>query len=145
MAGQQFRGSAVTTAELDSVWGQFDDPRSWEGIPGVDRVYDAVRDEGGQLVGFTFDSTAVGRTYVGTATPGPREHGKSLIWEIKTSEIGGRLSVTTEIVPGGCRIDVLLDVAPVSMMASLAFPLIAGTISNGFQETIDDFAEALTR
>ena len=143
MAGQQFRGSAVTSADLDSVWRQFDDPRAWEGIAGVDRVYDAALDEHGQLVGFKFDSTAVGRTYVGTATPGPRERGKSLIWEIRTSEIVGRLSVMTESVPDGSRISVLLDAAPISMMASLAFPLIAGTISNGFQETVDDFVEAL--
>lgn len=143
MAGQQFRGSAVATADLDSVWEQFDHPSTWQGIPGVDRVYDAVLGDGGQLVGFKFDSTAVGRTYVGTATPGPRERGDTLTWEIQTSEIGGRVVVTTEVAGDGTRIDVLLDVAPISMMASLAFPLIAGSIANGFQETVNEFAASL--
>ncbi len=143
MAGQQFRGSAVTTAALDSVWVQFDDPSTWQGIPGVDRVYGDVRNEAGELTGFKFDSTAVGRIYVGTATPGTREHGNALGWKIKTSEIVGRVIVTTEALPDGTRIDVLLEVAPISMMASLAFPLIAGSISNGFQETVNDFAASL--
>lgn len=143
MAGQQFRGSAVTTSVLDSVWDQFDDPATWQGIPGVDRVYNAARNDAGQLIGFKFDSTAVGRTYIGTATPGTREHGNTLTWEIKTSEIAGRVVVTTIPVPDGTRIDILLDVSPVSMLASMAFPLIAGSISNGFQETVKDFASSL--
>jgi carbon monoxide dehydrogenase subunit G len=143
MAGQTFRGNAVTTATTDEVWEKFNDPATWEGIPGVDRVYDEVRDPAGKLVGFSFDSSAIGKTYAGKASAGPRSEGKSLTWEIETSELRGRIVATTDSVAGGTLVDVLLEVRPVSMMASFGFPLVAGAISRGFQETVDDFTSSL--
>lgn len=143
MAGQTFQGSAVAATSLEEVWAKFDDPGTWEGIAGVDRVYDELRDPNGRLAGFKFDSTAVGKTYLGKATPGPRHEREILTWDIKTSEIRGKIIVKTEESGGGTRISVVLEVQPISMMASIGFPLIAGTISRGFQETVDDFAACL--
>lgn len=143
MAGQKFQASAITDAPIDVVWKRFDDPQTWEGIAGVDRVFDELRDPQGRLAGFKFNSTAARKNYVGTAVPGPRRHGHELTWDIKTTEIRGRITVATEEAGGGTQIAVTLEVQPVSMMASIGFPLIAGTISKGFQQTVDDFASSL--
>jgi carbon monoxide dehydrogenase subunit G len=141
--GQTFTASASTTASSGAVWDRLQVPETWEGISGVDSVFEPRHDESGQLVGFKFRSTAVGRQYEGTATPGPREHEASLTWNIATSEIKGWVRV--DLGPGndGTRIEVTMHVESVSMMASFGFRFIAAAIRDGFQETADDFARSM--
>lgn len=143
LPGQKFNGSARVDAPPDEVWARLNDPKTWEGIPGVDRVYDPQQDEEGHLTGFKFDSKAMGRTYVGTASAARREEFVSLAWEISTSDIGGVITVQTDRIDGETLVNVALEVSPVSMMASLAFPLIANAIEAGFQESVDRWAGQL--
>ena len=140
MPGQTFTASASTRATVGAVWDRLQVPETWEAISGVDSVYEPRRDEFGKLVGFKFNSTAVGRQYEGTATPGPREHESSLTWDIATSEIKGWVRVDLNPLDSGTRIEVTMHVEAVSMMASFGFRFIAAAIANGFQETADHFA-----
>lgn len=144
MPGQTFTGHSVVRAATPEIWDALDQAATWEGITGVDRVYDESRDESGRLAGFRFDSTAAGRKYIGTAKPGPRVEGKSLSWDIATSEIKGRVTVDLAGEGEDTRIDVTMRVESVSMMASLGFPMIASLIGNGFQKSVDDFAASLS-
>ncbi len=128
---------------MGAVWDRLQVPATWEGISGVDSVFEPRHDESGQLVGFKFHSTAVGRQYEGTATPGSREHQTSLTWDIATSEIKGWVRVDLQPLDDRTRIDVSMHVESVSMMASFGFRFIAAAIANGFQETADHFAESM--
>lgn len=143
MPGQTFTASASTNAFAGEVWNWLQVPATWEAISGVDSVYEPRHDESGQLVGFKFDSTAAGRQYVGTATPGPREHESSLTWDIATSEIKGWVRVDLQPLDTGTRIEVTMHVEAVSIMASFGFRFIASAIANGFQETADQFARSM--
>lgn len=141
--GQTFKANASTTASIRKVWDRLQIPETWEGISGVDSVFEPRHDESGQLVGFKFHSTAVGRQYEGTATPGPREHESSLTWDIATSEIKGWVRVDLQPLDNCTRIEVNMHVEAVSIMASFGFRFIAAAIANGFQETADHFAQSM--
>ncbi|MEX1092628.1 MAG: SRPBCC family protein [Acidimicrobiia bacterium] len=143
MPGQTFTASASTTASIGDVWNRLQVPETWEGISGVDSVFEPRHDVAGQLVGFKFHSTAAGRQYEGTATPGPREHESSLTWDIATSEIKGWVRVDLQPLDNGTRIEVTMHVEAVSIIASFGFPLIAAAIANGFQGTADHFAQSM--
>jgi carbon monoxide dehydrogenase subunit G len=130
---------------VDEVWDRLQVPETWEGISGVDSVFEPRHDEPGQLVGFKFTSIAAGRRYEGTATPGPREHEAALTWDIATSEIRGWVRVDLHPDDAGTRIQVTMHVEAVSMMASFGFPFIAAAIANGFQETADHFAQSMEK
>lgn len=143
MPGQTFSGSARTKARADSIWKQLDDAATWEGISGVDEVFDEMRDSHGRLNGFRFHSTAMGQRYTGTATPGPRDEGKSLSWNIETPDLKGWITVALKTEESETAVDLSLTVEPVSMMAKIGFPLIAGAVGNGFQQSVDRFVEQM--
>lgn len=143
MPSQTFTGSATANASPSQVWERLNLGATWEAISGVDRVLDDIHDASGSLVGFKFHSTAVGRQYLGTASPGPREEGRFLVWNIQTSEIKGTVTVSLRPLGEQTGIDVVMHVESVSMMASFAFPMIAAAIAKGFQETVDNFAAGL--
>ncbi len=138
-----FTGSAIANASPGQIWERLNLGATWEAISGVDKVLDEVHDASGRLVGFKFQSTAAGKQYVGTASPGPREEGRSLVWNIQTSEIKGSVAVSLRPLGETTDINVTMQVESVSMMASFGFPFIAAAISNGFQETVDNFAAGL--
>lgn len=121
------------------MWARLGEPKTWEGITGVDQVFDEVFDNDGTLDGFKFYTSLGGRQYVGTASPGAREEGQSLSWNIATPEISGAVTVGLASAGDGTVVDVTMRVEAVSLMASMAFPFIATAIGNGFQATVDEF------
>jgi carbon monoxide dehydrogenase subunit G len=141
--GQTFTANASTTASVPTVWERLQVPATWEGISGVDSVFEPRHDKSGQLAGFKFLSTAAGRQYVGVARPGPRVHESSLTWDIATSEIKGWVRVDLQPLEAGTRVEVTMHVESVSMMASFGFPFIASAIANSFQQTVDHFARSM--
>jgi carbon monoxide dehydrogenase subunit G len=126
------------------VWERLQVAATWEGISGVDSVFEPRHDESGQLAGFKFHSTAAGRQYAGVARPGPREREVSLTWDIATSEIKGWVRVDLQPLDAGTRVEVTMHVESISMMASFGFPFIASAIANGFQQTVDHFAAGMS-
>jgi carbon monoxide dehydrogenase subunit G len=143
--GQTFTANASTAASVPTVWERLQVPATWEGISGVDSVFEPRHDEEGQLAGFKFLSTAAGRQYVGVARSGPRVHESSLTWDIATSEIKGWVRVDLQPLEAGTRVEVTMHVESVSMMASFGFPFIASAIANGFQQTVDNFAAGMSK
>lgn len=138
MPSQTFTASATTSAPSDTVWKHLDRSETWEGITGVDEVFDEVRGQNGQLERFKFYTALGGKRYAGTASPGARDEGRSLIWNIETPEIRGAITVALESSES-TLVKVTMRVESVSVMATMAFPFIAAAIGNGFQATVDDF------
>ena len=143
MAGQSFHHAAMTSLESSRVWESLDEPRTWEAIPGVDRVFDPIVDPDGHLRGFSFESDVGGRTYVGKATPAGRAEGHMMAWNIDSSEIKGKVSI--ELAPNvqGTKVQVRLDVEGAGMLGSLFFPVIAAAIGSGFSTTVEEFVAGL--
>jgi hypothetical protein len=120
------------------------DSRSWESIPGVDRILESVTDQEGQLQGFSFESVAAGKKYVGKARPAGREAERMMAWDIETSEVRGRIIVSLGAEDDSTRVDVTLRMESLGMLSSVFFPVIASAISEGFPKAVQDFARDLS-
>jgi hypothetical protein len=121
------------------------DPRSWESIPGVDRILESVIDQEDQLQGFSFESVAAGKKYLGRAIPAGREPERMLAWDIETSEIRGRIIVSLAGAGEGTRVDVTLRMESVGVLSSVFFPVIVAAIGDGFPRSVDEFAAHLSQ
>jgi carbon monoxide dehydrogenase subunit G len=137
---QTFNHRATADAPVDAVWARLDQPETWESIGGVGRVYDPKIDEEGRLVGFSFDTIAGGRKYVGVATPHERVEHKRMSWHVQNSEVTGVASVTLDPSDTGTVITVTLHVESVGLLSSMLFPLIATAIGSGLASSVDSFA-----
>ncbi len=142
MPSQTFQHAATTRATVESVWTALDEPKTWEAIPGVDRVIDPIIDSSGRLQGFSFESAVGGMTYRGEATPAGRENERLMAWDIKTPEIKGKVAVGLSPADEGTRVYIRLDVEGMGMLGSLFFPVIASAIGGGFAGTVEDFVRS---
>ena len=145
MPSKTFHQSAIADALIDRVWEALNDPKSWESVPGVDRILESLVDHEGQLQGFSFESIAAGKKYLGRAIPAGREHEKMMAWDIDTSEIRGRIIVDLHGADPGTRVDVSLRMESVGVLSSVFFPVIAAAIGEGFPKTVQDFARGLSQ
>jgi len=140
---QSFTHQATTEATIDEVWAALDRPETWEGIGGVDRVFDAEIDPQGRLQGFSFDTIAAGKKYVGTATPHERVEREKMAWRVQNSEIQGVTMVSLSQRGETTAITVTLEVQSAGLLSSMFFPVIAGAIGNGLPRSVEDFAAGL--
>lgn len=140
---QTFTHEASTSAPIEAVWSALDRPETWEEIAGVDRVFDPVVDGVGRLQGFSFDTRAGGKTYVGTATPHERIEGRKMAWHVENAEVRGFTSVELEPGDDGTRIAVRLEIESAGLLSSMFFPVIAGAIGNGLPTAVNEFAAGL--
>jgi hypothetical protein len=136
---QSFQHAATTSTSIAEVWSALDEPYTWEAVPGVDRVVDPIVDPSGRLRSFSFETVVGGKTYLGQAAPAGREDEKLMAWDIKTTEIRGRVTVGLSPVDDGTRVFVDLRVEGTGVLGSLFFPIIAGAIGNGFVEAVERF------
>lgn len=143
MPSQTFTHETTTSASIDEAWAALDRPQTWEAIGGIDRVYDPVVDGDGRLQGFSFDTRAGGKTYLGAATPHERIEGRKMAWRVENSEVYAVTSVELEPGDGGTRITVRLEVQSAGLLSSMFFPIIAGAIGSGLPRAVDDFAAGL--
>ena len=144
MPKQTFTHQALTSAPIEEVWEALQLPATWEAIPGVDKVVDPIVDEAGALRGFSFQSVAAGRPYVGKATPAGRVEGESMNWDIVTTELKGALAV--RIAPGGTgtQVEVTLAMESIGMLSSMFFPVITSALGSGFPRAVEEFAAGLS-
>jgi len=141
---QTFTHTSATSASIEEVWASLDRPETWEAIGGVDRVFDPIIDEGGRLRGFSFDTMAAGRHFVGVATPHRREEHRLMSWHIQNSEVEGITSVELATRESGTSVSVRLKVESRGVLSGMFFPVIASAIGNGLPRAVDEFASALS-
>lgn len=140
MPSQTFTHRSSTSAPVGEVWSALDRPETWEGIGGVDRVFDPEIDAQGRLRGFSFETVAGGKRYVGVATPHRRVEGEIMSWQIVNSEVRGVTSV--ELAGDGQRtaITVTLEVRSAGFLSSMFFPVIVKAIGSGLPRSVEEFA-----
>ena len=140
MPSDTFVHTSTAPAPVDRVWDSLDEPSTWEAIGGVDRVFDPKIDEEGRLRGFSFDTVAAGRKYVGIASPHERVEGKLMSWRVQNSEVRGITRVELDPTNPGTIITVTLEVQSAGLLSGMFFPVIAGAIGNGLPRAVDAFA-----
>ena len=128
---------------MAEVWSALDRPQTWEAIGGVDRVFDPEIDAEGRLQGFSFETVAGGKRYVGVATPHRRVAGEMMAWQIANSEVRGVTSVALSGDEHQTVITVTLEVRSAGFLSSMFFPVIAKAIGSGLPRSVDEFAAAL--
>ena len=143
MPSQTFIHEASTDAPIEAVWAKLDQPDTWESIGGVDRVFDPKIDDQGRLIGFSFDTVAAGRKYVGKATPSERVEGKLMAWNVHNSEVRGVTTVILDPTATGTVVTVVLEVESVGLLSSMIFPIIARAIGSGLPRSVEEFAAGL--
>jgi carbon monoxide dehydrogenase subunit G len=143
VASETFNHSAIAAAARNEVWAALQKPETWEGIGGVENVHNPIVDADGSLQGFSFESVVGAKVYLGQAQRGRREEGRSMAWNIETSDIAGTVSVKLEDEGAGTRVDVTLEVESKGMLSNVFFPVISSTIGNGFPATVENFATSL--
>jgi hypothetical protein len=116
---------------------------TWEGIAGVDRVFDPVIDDQGRLQGFSFSTAVGGRGYRGTARPHERVEGSRMAWDIESSEVRGVLTVDLAPESQGTGVTVTIDMESVGMLSTLFFGVIISALRNGLPGTVERFAATL--
>lgn len=145
MPSQTFTHTASTELPIDEVWTALDRPETWAAIGGVDRVYDPVVDEGGRLLGFSFETMIGGIIYRGKASPRERVTRSVMAWDIDSPDIKGVTAVQLEgDRDTGTRLTVALTVESKGMLAAMFFPTIAGAVGRGLPEAVEEFAAGLS-
>lgn len=142
MPSRSFSHSVTADADVEDVWERLDLPETWANIGVVDRVFDPVFDDD-RLVGFSFETMAAGKRYVGVATPAAREEGRVMGWRIENSEVAGTVEVRLTAANPGTEIEVDLHVKSVGMMSTMFFPVVAGAVGSGLPRAVDAFADGL--
>lgn len=140
MPSQTFTHTASARASVDVVWSALDRPETWEAIGAVDRVFDPNIDSQGRLQGFSFDTVAAGKKYVGKATPHQRIEGERMSWRVTTTDVKGLTTVDLARADDGTAIKVTLVVESAGPLSTLFFPVIAAAIGNGLPASVDAFA-----
>lgn len=143
MPSQTFTHRSTSSAPVDEVWAALDRPETWEAIGGVDRVFDPKVDSDGRLQGFSFETLAGGKLYLGVATPDRRVEGEIIAWKVTTSEMRGITSVEVANDGDGTLITVVLEVQSAGFLSSMFFPVIAKAIGSGLPRSVDEFAAGL--
>jgi carbon monoxide dehydrogenase subunit G len=140
---QTFTAAALASATRKEVWAALDQPETWAGIGGVQRVFDPIVDDSARLLGFGFETIAAGKRYIGQATPAQRVDAETMAWHIENSEIRGTITVDLTDEGEDTRVAVTLDVESKGMLTSMFFPVIAGAIGSGLPEQVERFAVGL--
>lgn len=140
MPTDSFVHTASTSASRLDVWNALQNPQTWEGIGGVDRVSNPILDADHQLRGFQFDTVVGGRAYVGTASPHSRLEGSLMAWDVENSEVRGVTRIELADNGTGTEITVALDVESKGFLSSMFFGAISKTIGSGLPRTVEDFA-----
>lgn len=140
---ETFTHRSTTNASVERVWAALDRPETWEAIGGVDRVFDPQIDDHGRLRGFSFETVAGGKRYIGVAHPLQRVEGEVMAWKIANSEVTGVTSVALAAERDKIGISVTLHVESTGFLSSMFFPIIAGAIGRGLPAAVDGFAIAL--
>lgn len=145
MPSQSFTHTSHADAAVATVWESLNLPATWEAIGGVDRVYDPIVDDNGDLRGFSFESVVGGLRYVGTARPRERKEGSLMSWDIVNRELRGVTRVELSPVDQGTSITVTIEMESVGIVSRMFFGVIATAVGSGLPKAVEGFASGLSR
>lgn len=144
MPSAEFEHTAVAPTTREIAWQQLQNPETWEGLAGVDEVYDAHHDPTGLLTAYRFRATAASVVYEGSATTVEGTNPSNMIIDISTSEVTGRITTALSEVGEGVAVSVTVALRSKGFLSTLFFPVISQALGNGLPVQVETFADRLS-
>lgn len=144
MPSAEFEHTAVAPATREIAWQQLQNPDTWEGLAGVDEVFDAHHDPTGLLTAYRFRATAASVVYEGTAKTVEAANLSKMVIDISTSEVTGTITTLLSEAEGGVAVSVTVALRSKGFLSTLFFPVISQSMSSGLPKQVDAFAARLS-
>lgn len=130
----------------ERAWVMLQEPETWGGIAGVQRVFDAHHHPDGTLRSYRFLAEAGMKPYEGSAKTIEADPPALMVVTVDAAEFEG--TITTELQPSnphGTDMTVSLTIRPRGMLAIMFFPIVSKAIGSGFSRQIDELAESMEK
>jgi carbon monoxide dehydrogenase subunit G len=128
----------------ERAWAVLQEPETWGGIAGVQRVFDARHHPDGTLRSYRFLAEAGMKPYEGSANTIEADAPALMVVTVDAAEIEG--TITTELQssnPHGTDMTVSLRIRPRGILATMFFPIVSKAIGSGFPRQIDEIARRI--
>lgn len=146
VAPDRFTHTVHVNAPPERAWAELQEPETWGGIAGVERVYDASYNPDGTLRGYRFLAQAGMKPYEGSARTIEADPPVLMVVTVDAAEIEG--TITTELQPSnphGTEMTVSLRIRARGILAVMFFPLVSKAIGSGFARQIDEIARRIEK
>ncbi|HKZ28122.1 MAG TPA: SRPBCC family protein [Acidimicrobiia bacterium] len=144
MAPDRFTHTVHVNAPPERAWTILQEPETWGGIAGVQRVFDASHHPDGTLRSYRFLAQAGMKPYEGSARTVQADAPVLMVVTVDAAEIEG--TITTELQPSnphGTDMTVSLGIRARGILASLFLPIVSQAIGSGFSRQIDEIARRI--
>ena len=131
---------ALTSASVECVWAELQRPETWASIGGVERTYETLHDDAGNLVSYRFDAIIGGKTYPGDARTTVAEAPRLMTVVVDSKDLSGAINVRIDPVGSGTRIEVSTAFSPKGFLASLMLGAISSAVARGMPERVERLA-----
>ncbi len=138
-----FEHTAVAQATIAAAWQQLQDPDTWQGLAGVEEVFDVHHAPDGLMTAYRFRAVAASQVYEGTAKTVEAVNPSKMVVDIATSEVTGRITTRLSEADGGVAVNVAVSLRSKGFMSTLFFPVIAQAVGSGLPKQVDAFAARL--
>ncbi len=119
------------------------EPETWAAIGGVHSINAARYDGTGGLAGFDFAVSIGGSKHQGVASRTLWVPRQSMVMAVESAQLEGQIEVELEPLAGGSRVEVTMTIRPMSVLATMAFPMITKAVGGGFATAVERFVASL--
>ena len=144
MPSAEFEHTAFAPVSVEKAWQQLQKPETWEGLAGVDEVFDVHHAPDGLLTAYRFRATAASQVYEGRATTVEGVTEQRMAIDIVTSEVTGTITTTLSEADEGVSVSVTVNLRSKGFMSTLFFPVISQALGSGLPKQVAAFVERLT-
>jgi carbon monoxide dehydrogenase subunit G len=144
VAPDRFTHKVHIEAPPERAWATLQEPETWGGIAGVQRIYDAHHHPDGTLRSYRFLAEAGRKPYEGSARTIEVDKPCLMVVTVDTAEIEG--TITSELEPSnphGTDMTVSLRIRARGILSSVFLPIVSKAIGSGFSRQIDDIARRI--
>jgi hypothetical protein len=137
-----FTHTAHAAASPVAIWQALQDAATWLGLGVMDSVSDPVV-EAGRLVAFRWTATAAGTRHRGQSRTVAAVPGETMVLELDSSEVTGRLAVALAAAETGTALTVTLTARPRGFLAGMFWGRISEALGWGLVAQVERFAAGL--
>jgi len=143
MPSATFTHAVHVQAPIEELWTALQDPRTWEHVGPVEKVWDPETDANGTLLGYRWSTSIGGKEYLGHARTVDHRRPGCFMVDLDGGEMGGRLRARMTPAEDGTDVEVDLEIRTQGMMSAVLFPVIRGAIASGFPDQVEELAARL--
>lgn len=142
MTNAAFTHTVVVDAGVDELWDRLQSVDTWQSIGPVQRVWDPIRGNEGELLGYRWSTSVGGRPYEGTAKTIASHPDESMLLSLDGGEVSALLNATLDPVEDGegTSLEVTMEIEPKGVLGNLFFAIIASAVRSGLEQHLDEFA-----